>query len=222
MPWATFATPRRFLPLIDRLLNDEPPVRREAATALGRLKKAEAVPAILKALRKPVDRFEEHALIYALIEINDRKATIAGLNDAEPTVRRAALIALDQMTAGNLTREMISPLLAGDDAALLQAVIDILARHPDWADELDSTLAGWLKLAAPTVEQLGMIRGAVVALVGAAGGAAVSCRGACRSKRQSRQRDWYYSRHSQRLKAILRPTCLIMHSLRICRLAILM
>jgi putative membrane-bound dehydrogenase-like protein len=153
------------LPLIDRVLNDEPPVRREAATALGRLKKAEAVPAILKALRKPADRFEEHALIYALIEINDRKSTIAGLNDAEPNVRRAALIALDQMTAGNLTREMIAPLLAGDDTALLQAVIDILARHPDWAAELDSTLAGWLKLAAPTAEQHGMIRGAVVALV---------------------------------------------------------
>jgi putative membrane-bound dehydrogenase-like protein len=152
------------LPLIDRVLNDEPPVRREAATALGRLKQAAAVPALLKALRKPADRFEEHALIYALIEINDRQSTIAGLSDADPNVRRAALIALDQMTAGNLTREMIAPLLAGDDTALLETVIGILAKHPEWADELDGTLAGWLKLAKPSAEQLGMIRGAVIAL----------------------------------------------------------
>ncbi len=152
------------LAIIDRLLNDEPPVRREAATALGRLKRASAVPAILKALAKPVDRFEEHALIYALIEINDRKSTMAGLNDEHPAVRKAALIALDQMSAGNLTRDMVAPLLASEDAALLNAVVKILGRHSDWADQFDDTLAGWLAIDAPSAEQLGMLRGAVTAL----------------------------------------------------------
>src|SRR5262249_52524935 len=46
---------------------DDPPVRREAATALGRLGRPEAVPALLNGLRDTTDRFLEHALIYALI-----------------------------------------------------------------------------------------------------------------------------------------------------------
>ncbi len=154
------------LSLIDRLLHDEAPVRREAATALGRLGRAEAVPAILKALVKPADRFEEHALIYALIEINDRESTLAGLDENSPSVRRGALIALDQMNAGNLTRDRIAPLLASDDADLLNAVVDVLGRHPDWTDELDGTLADWLSLDEPTSQQLDMLRGAASALLG--------------------------------------------------------
>ncbi len=153
------------LAVIDRMLNDEPPVRREAATALARLKRADAVPAILKALSRPmIDRFEEHALIYALIEINDRKSTQSGLTDQSPAVRRAALLALDQMTAGNLTRGDLTPLLASDDPALLETVIDVLGRHPDWAEEIDGTLVEWLALKSPTAEQLAALRGAVTAL----------------------------------------------------------
>jgi len=155
------------LAVIDRMLNDEPPVRREAATALARLKRADAVPAILTALSRPlIDRFEEHALIFALIEINDRQSTQAGLNDENPAVRRAALLALDQMTAGNLTRGDLTPLLASDDPTLLETVIEVLGRHPEWAEEFDGTLAEWIALDAPTAEQLAALRGAVTALAG--------------------------------------------------------
>ncbi len=80
--------PESILPLIELVRSDEAPVRREAATALGRLRNSEAVPALLRALAKPIDRFEEHALIFALIEINDREATLAGLSDEAPSVRR--------------------------------------------------------------------------------------------------------------------------------------
>lgn len=152
------------LPLIDMVQNDEPAVRREAATALGRLRNAKAVPALLAALRKPTDRFEEHALIYALIEIDDRESTQAGLNSEHPGVRRAALIALDQMSAGNLTRQQFAPLLASDDGPLLRAVIDVLGKHPDWTVELTDTLAGWLEADAPSPQRLDMIRGAIAAL----------------------------------------------------------
>lgn len=154
------------LAVIDRMLNDEAPVRREAATALARLKRADAVPAVLKALARPVDRFEEHALIFALIEINDRQATLPGLTDENPAVRRAALLALDQMTAGNLTRDDLTPLFVSDDPALLETVIEVLGRHPEWAAEFDSTLAEWLSLPAPTADQLAALRGAVTALAG--------------------------------------------------------
>jgi putative membrane-bound dehydrogenase-like protein len=154
------------LAVIDRMLNDEPPVRREAATALARLKNAEAVPSILKALSRPVDRFEEHALIFALIEINDRSSTLAGLSDENPAARRAALLALDQMAAGNLTRDDLIPLLASDDPVLLNTVIEVLGRHPQWAEDFDRILVQWLQRESPTAEQLETLRGAVTALAG--------------------------------------------------------
>jgi putative membrane-bound dehydrogenase-like protein len=152
-------------PLIELVTTDEPAVRREAATALGRLRSAEAVPAILGALAKPADRFEEHALIFALIQIDDRRSTLAGLGHEHSAVRRAALVALDQMDHGELTRELIAPLLATDDAALMRSVIEILSKHPDWADEMTSTLAQWLTLETPSDEQVAMTRGAVEALL---------------------------------------------------------
>ncbi len=153
------------LALIDLLKNDEPPVRREAATALGRLGDAAAVPALRAALARPVDRFEEHAIIFALIEINDRESTLAGLASGQASVRRGTLIALDQMDAGDLTREQVSSVLSGADAPLLAAIVDVLGRHPQWADELATTMQGWIALDEPTAEQLGMLRGATVALV---------------------------------------------------------
>jgi putative membrane-bound dehydrogenase-like protein len=153
------------LPLIDILAHDEPAVRREAATALGRLRQAKAVPALLEALRQSSDRFVEHALIYALIEINDPGSTLAGLSHESASVRRGALVALDQMDAGPLTRPMVAPLLATDDAALLRTLVEILAKHPDWADELTSTIGAWLAQSKPSAEQLATARGAVGALI---------------------------------------------------------
>ncbi|MBI3838173.1 MAG: HEAT repeat domain-containing protein [Planctomycetia bacterium] len=151
--------------LLEILQKDEPAVRREAATALGRIGKAGAVPALLESLGKPADRFVEHALIYALIEINDRPATLAGLADPRPAVRRGALIALDQMYRGQLTREIVAPLLSTDDENLMRALVEILAKHPDWADELTSLVAGWLSEASPSAEQLATVRGAISALI---------------------------------------------------------
>ncbi|MFO0842193.1 MAG: PVC-type heme-binding CxxCH protein [Gemmataceae bacterium] len=65
-----------------------PPPRR-----LGRLGDADAVPALLAALRRPSDRFLEHSLTFALIEIANPEATAKGLSDSWPGARRAALIA---------------------------------------------------------------------------------------------------------------------------------
>ncbi len=152
------------LVLIEMLSNDEPAIRREAAAALGRLRNAAAVPALLGALQKSADPFLEHSLIYALIEINDPAATRAGLSHAQADVRRGALVALDQMDSGDLTREMVAPLLATDDARLMRTIVEILSRHPDWADALTTTIGTWLSTAAPTVEELAQARGAVSAL----------------------------------------------------------
>src|SRR5439155_9257117 len=62
---------------LDRLLqlaiaDDMPAVRREAATALGRIGSRAAAPVLLEAVRADKDRFLEHAQIYALVRIADR------------------------------------------------------------------------------------------------------------------------------------------------------
>jgi putative heme-binding domain-containing protein len=69
------------------------------------------------------------------------------------------------MDAGNLTRDLVAPLLATDDPVLMRSIIEILGKHPDWADALRDTLATWLALENPTDEQLGIARGAVSALL---------------------------------------------------------
>ncbi len=71
--------------------NGSTPLKREAATALGKIGRTEAVPALLDATAAGGDRFLEHALVYALIEIDDRAATLPGLAHANPNVRRSAL-----------------------------------------------------------------------------------------------------------------------------------
>src|SRR5262249_5171442 len=84
----TLREPRAVARLTEMVVGDEPPVRREAATALGLIGRPAAVPVLLHALRTAGDEFLEHALIYALIEINDAAATRAGLGDPVPQVRR--------------------------------------------------------------------------------------------------------------------------------------
>ncbi|MCI0462830.1 MAG: HEAT repeat domain-containing protein [Gemmataceae bacterium] len=129
--------------LLTMAAKDEPAARRAAASALGRLKRPEAVPALLESLGTEKDRFLEHALVYALIEIADRQATLPGLSHPNPRVRRGALVALDQMDGGHLIREQVMPLLDTPDVALQKAVLSIIIAHPDWGREVAGLLRQW-------------------------------------------------------------------------------
>lgn len=142
---------------------DIPPIRREAATALGRIGSTSAVPLLLEALRGGGDRFLEHALVWALIQIDDPSTTLAGLSDASPHVRRGALVALDQMPSGKLTRELVAPLLDTDDAELQRAALQVIERHEGWSGELVGLLETWLHDSHLTDERAAMMRGALLA-----------------------------------------------------------
>ena len=113
--------------------------RRIAAEALGRIGAKTAVPALLTACSQTNDRFLEHSLTYALLEIGDTDAIAAGLKNANPSVRRAALTALDQMkakvAAGAVTKE-----LAATDAPLKETAWWIASRHPEWGSDLSRIL----------------------------------------------------------------------------------
>ena len=140
-----------YLGLLKLLKDEVPAVRREAATSLGRLKFKGAVPALLDAVRAGGDRFLEHALIYALIRIDDREGTLVGLSDSNPSVRRAALIALDQMDHGGLTRDQVTPLLDPSNLPLQQTALSIVAAR-GWSGELLGLLREWLAAEQPNPE----------------------------------------------------------------------
>jgi putative heme-binding domain-containing protein len=148
--------------LIHLLTDSHPAVRREAAAALGRLPAApDTVPALLQALAASAnDRMLDHALTYALIEIADALATAGGLDHPLPQVRRAALVALDQMTGSQLRPDQTFPLLSSPVASLRAAALNVIAGRRQWAGpvvaELQRSLgAGRLAAAEiPTVRTL--------------------------------------------------------------------
>lgn len=149
--------------LIKIALGDDLPLRRQAAEALGRLGRPDAVPALLDVIRKGGDRFLEHSAIYALIRLNAPSATRAALTGPSPRVRQAGLVALDQMKDGGLTREQVVPLLDTDDADLQQAALEVMGRHPGWSDEALGLLRGWLESERLTAAQQTALTGSLLA-----------------------------------------------------------
>jgi putative heme-binding domain-containing protein len=133
------------VPLCALVHNDDPPVRRKAAEALGRLGRREGIPALFACLRKGADRYLEHAVIYALIQIADRTGAVAALRDPDSRVRKAALVALDQMNGGDLTKDLLVPLLDADDADLQRTALEIISRRPAWCSEAKGTLSRWMR-----------------------------------------------------------------------------
>ena len=111
-------------------------MRREAATALGRLGMAEAVPVLLSACATSGDRVLEHALIYALIEIGLPEGLRNGLSSQNSRTRRAALIALDQIQNGGLRASDVAPLLESRDTLLRETAAWIVSHRSDWGAEL--------------------------------------------------------------------------------------
>ncbi len=124
-------------PALRRLLKSVgEPVKREAATALGQIRDKAAVGDLLDATQGPMDRAFEHAIIYALIQIDDPDATRAALKSSVPSTQRAALIALDQMDNGRLSADSVVPLLSSSESILKETAGWIAGHHPEWAAQL--------------------------------------------------------------------------------------
>ncbi|QDV53819.1 PVC-type heme-binding CxxCH protein [Gimesia fumaroli] len=162
--------------LVRLVKEGKPAVQRNAATALGRICEAgrrdgvsdadleTVVESLFHAMKTgSPDRTLEHALIYALIRIDHRDLVLAGLSDSSPAVRRAALIALDQMNSGNLTRELVTPLLDTDDPALQKEALTIIGEHEGWASETLNLLKTWLSEEALSEERAAVLRGFLIA-----------------------------------------------------------
>jgi putative heme-binding domain-containing protein len=139
--------------------------QRVALEALGRIGDPRAVPALLAAAKPPAGevaasgapaddaaRIRDHALIYALIEIGDIAAIAQGLDATEPAVRRAALVALDQLKSPALTPQHMIPLLAGGDGVLKRTATWIVSHRADWGTALAAHFRAQLAQPTPTAE----------------------------------------------------------------------
>jgi len=152
---------RQAVPALLALLRPyEPALCRVAAEALGRIGDASAVPALLEAAGHPMDRMLEHSLIYALIEIGDRQATLPGLRAGALGTKKAALIALDQMKAGGVGVEEVLPFLGAE--TVKETAAWILARHPEWGE----AIARHLRLALRNPDLNGPDRNELEGLAG--------------------------------------------------------
>lgn len=119
---------------------DEPAARRQAAIALAQLKDTQAVGALLAASAHPDDRFVEHSIIYALMSLQEATPLFEALSDSSSKVRKAALIALDQMTGSTLRWEHLSPLLMTEDRELRHAAFWVASHHPEWSEHVLASL----------------------------------------------------------------------------------
>ena len=113
--------------------DDDPAGRRQAATTLGQIGESSAIPALLKASDGLKDRFIEHAIIYALISMNQADLVKNGLADPSDDVKKAALIALDQMQNRSLKPEQVTPFLASNDSTMESTARWVVSHHPEWA-----------------------------------------------------------------------------------------
>jgi putative membrane-bound dehydrogenase-like protein len=125
------------------------PVRRVAAEALGRIGNASHVAPLLKAagsFEAVIDRVLRHSITYALIEIGDLEATLAGLSMVNSGCLEAALWALLSMDEkipdaryGDITQ-----LLAHSDPAVRQVAWQLVENYPGWVESVVEVVQGLL------------------------------------------------------------------------------
>lgn len=167
---ATYPDPAALPALLTIVKQDEPAVRREAAKAIGRIGDASAVPTLVANLSRDVDRSEEHALIYALIEINDAVTTsrLLGLKNFTRTgtpstlaseAARRGMIAMHQIDPDQLTAEVMLPLLDADHKPLRMTALKIVQQHPGWSRQALPSLAKWLESEASLQSRNDVARG---------------------------------------------------------------
>jgi putative membrane-bound dehydrogenase-like protein len=125
---------------LSEFLKSSPHLQRHAATALGRLEVADAIPALLASAPGPADRILEHSVIFALMEIAKPGAIRPGLEATSAFTRRAALIALDQVRPSAIKPSDVTPHLAADDPLLRETSRWIVGHHPEWGAELSGLL----------------------------------------------------------------------------------
>lgn len=150
--------------LIARLTSDpSPAVKREAATALGMLGPGSTAALLEAAGPSAGDRSLEHAIIYALIESSDWNGVHKGLASDRSSIRRAALIALDQIDPARLERGEVVRLLDTSDQALLRTALEVIGKRSGWSEAIIGLVQPWLNEQTIDADRGSMLRGILLA-----------------------------------------------------------
>lgn len=166
-----FRDPEAVEPLTRLLSHKDPYLARLAAESLGRIADPRALAPLLAAAKKlpatahtatgtpesPGDRTLEHALIYALIELNrpaDLLSALSSGRSASPSPRlaRVLLVALDQIPNSGLTAAQVLPFLTSSVPQLKATAGWIVTHRPDWGDALAGYYRDRLKSPASDSE----------------------------------------------------------------------
>lgn len=148
---------------VDRLMElvkqGDAPVRRQAAAALGQIGDIRSVPALLQGAGNQADRFVEHAIIHSLITLGQPALLAAALNNSSAGVRKAAVVALDQMDRSPLRQEQLLPFLLSKESDLRQTGIWIASRRQEWGGMVIEFLEkGLPESALPEDERAAIVR----------------------------------------------------------------
>lgn len=154
--------------LMEMVRKDDPAVRRQAAAALGQIGDKQAVPALIDAAANADDRFVEHSVIYALIQLGDAAPLLKQLRAGSPRVRQAAMIALDQMDKSPLVAANVAPFLVDADAELRRAALWVVSRHKAWAPTVTKSLEAGLRSPRFAPEEAAPLGEAIAAFCGEA------------------------------------------------------
>jgi len=152
--------------LMEVVRKDDPAVRLSAATALGQIGDPRANSALLAASADSPDRFVEHAIIYALIQLKDPISAARALGQPDAKIRKAALIALDQMDGSSLKRDQALVYLADTSPELRRAALWVVSHHPDWANSMVGFLRTRLRAPQLAGDEADAVRDALLAFCG--------------------------------------------------------
>jgi len=146
------------------LRRDVPPVRGAAATALGKIGDARAVPAIFESLQlDDNDAHLRHALVGALIEIDDAPSLRKGIQHSDARVRLAALTALDQSASGSIEQADVEALLADANVGVRARAVDVVRRR-GFGDAVRGTLSKLLRDRSSWAEGRRQVEGVLTSL----------------------------------------------------------
>lgn len=130
-------THHSMLAVFDSLGHQNPFAQRVAVETVARSGAKVPLRRLVAILERPnPDPTLQHGVINALIELAGASELRKLLTSDNAVVRRAALIALDQMDGGGLKAEHVTPLLASGNSSLRRAASWITGRHPEWAEDL--------------------------------------------------------------------------------------
>ena len=138
-------------PLVNALNDASPRVKFFAAQSLGKLRRADAIPALLAALRAnaDTDAYLRHALVMGLVGSNDLAALTAAIRDASPAARLGVLLALRRLGSAE-----VAHFLTDSDPYLVREAA--LAINDASIDAATAALAAFV--AKPVADEAVMLR----------------------------------------------------------------